>query len=52
MKSEHTPILLFYNNNNNESNIENNNNIENKNIEGFLNSIQKDETLNEISFEI
>ena len=53
MKSEHTPILLFYNNNNNnESNIENNNNNENKNIEGFLNSIQKDETLNDISFEI
>ena len=53
IKSEHTPILLFYNDtNNNESNIENNNNIENKNIEGFLNSIQKDETLNDISFEI
>ena len=53
MKSEHTPILLYYNNNINETNIENNNNnIENKNSEGFLNSIQKDEIINDISFEI
>ena len=52
MKSEHTPILLYYNNNINETNIENNINIENKNSEGFLNSIQKDEIINDISFEI
>jgi hypothetical protein len=54
IKSEHNPILLVYNNDNiNEMNDQNNkNNNENKSNEGFLNTIQKDETLNDISFEI